>query len=94
MAPLAASFSHLPVHCPPQEWHFVSSETDLVEIPVLPISTNIFIVGFEAERSGITNKNTSRAGGDLAESTYAVTVRDIVDRVPWEHEDRGRLDSL
>ena len=48
-------------------------------IPVLPIGTKILIVACEAERSGITNKNTSRAGRDLAKSPDTVTVRDIVD---------------
>lgn len=65
-----------------QECYLLFSEADLVGIPVLPTSIYIFTVAFEAERSGIINKNTSRAGGDLVESPYAGAVRDIMDRVP------------
>lgn len=41
---------------------------DLMQAPILAIGTKVLIVvAFEAERSGITNKNSSRAGRELAE---------------------------
>lgn len=60
-------------------------------IPVLPIDTKILIVACEAERSGITNKNTSRAGRDLAKALHTVTVRDVVDRGTMEPLEQGRI---